>query len=86
MMFDDRVDAARRLVSRLEHLCGRPVVVLGLPRGGGRPAAALSGIQDGTRWPTGQGGLGWAARAAMPQQLRYPSVGLVAVWLPELVP
>jgi putative phosphoribosyl transferase len=34
MMFDDRVDAGRRLAARLGHLRGGPVVVLGLPRGG----------------------------------------------------
>jgi putative phosphoribosyl transferase len=39
MMFDDRVDAGRRLAARLGHLRGEPVVVLGLPRGG-VPAAA----------------------------------------------
>jgi putative phosphoribosyl transferase len=33
-MFADRVDAGRRLAARLQHLRGRPVVVLGLPRGG----------------------------------------------------
>ena len=33
-MFADRVDAGRRLAKRLEHLRGRDVVVLGLPRGG----------------------------------------------------
>ena len=34
MPFEDRVDAGRRLAERLEHLRGRDVVVLGLPRGG----------------------------------------------------
>ena len=34
MVFKDRVDAGRRLASRLEHLHSEPVVVLGLPRGG----------------------------------------------------
>ena len=33
-VFADRVDAGRRLAERLEHLRGRDVVVLGLPRGG----------------------------------------------------
>jgi putative phosphoribosyl transferase len=33
-MFADRVDAGRRLAERLTHLAGRPLVVLGLPRGG----------------------------------------------------
>jgi putative phosphoribosyl transferase len=34
MLFADRADAGRRLARRLEHLRGRDVVVLGLPRGG----------------------------------------------------
>lgn len=34
MVFVDRVDAGRRLATRLEHLRGAGVVVLGLPRGG----------------------------------------------------
>lgn len=34
MVFVDRVHAGRRLASRLEHLRGQPLVVLGLPRGG----------------------------------------------------
>ncbi len=34
MRFVDRVDAGRRLATRLAHLRGEPVVVLGLPRGG----------------------------------------------------
>jgi putative phosphoribosyl transferase len=34
MLFADRVDAGRRLATRLSHLRGEPVVVLGLPRGG----------------------------------------------------
>jgi putative phosphoribosyl transferase len=34
MVFADRVDAGRRLARRLEYLRNRPVVVLGLPRGG----------------------------------------------------
>jgi putative phosphoribosyl transferase len=33
-IFVDRRDAGRRLASRLEHLAGPDVVVLGLPRGG----------------------------------------------------
>lgn len=39
-MFANRTDAGRRLADRLEHLRGRPVVVLGLPRGG-VPVASL---------------------------------------------
>jgi len=34
MVFADREDAGRRLAARLGHLRGKPVVVLGLPRGG----------------------------------------------------
>lgn len=34
VVFTDRVDAGRRLASRLQHLLGEKVVVLGLPRGG----------------------------------------------------
>lgn len=34
MVFADRVDAGRRLATKLLHLRGEPVVVLGLPRGG----------------------------------------------------
>jgi putative phosphoribosyl transferase len=34
MPFTDRADAGRRLAASLEHLRGRPAVVLGLPRGG----------------------------------------------------
>ena len=42
MMFDDRVDAGRRLAARLGHLRGGPVVVLGLPRGGVPVAAQVA--------------------------------------------
>ncbi|MEE1820432.1 phosphoribosyltransferase family protein [Streptomyces sp. SP18ES09] len=34
MFFGDRTDAGRQLAARLDHLRGRDVVVLGLPRGG----------------------------------------------------
>lgn len=34
MVFVDRVDAGRRLATRLQHLRGEHVVVLGLPLGG----------------------------------------------------
>jgi putative phosphoribosyl transferase len=42
VMFVDRVDAGRRLGSRLQHLRGQPVVVLGLPRGGVPVAAEVA--------------------------------------------
>ena len=42
MMFDDRVDAGRRLGARLRHLRDEPVVVLGLPRGGVPVAAEVA--------------------------------------------
>lgn len=34
MLFADRTDAGRRLATRLQHLAGEPLAVLGLPRGG----------------------------------------------------
>jgi putative phosphoribosyl transferase len=42
MTFTDRDDAGRQLATRLEHLRGQPVVVLGLPRGGVRVAAQVA--------------------------------------------
>ncbi|WP_073947517.1 phosphoribosyltransferase family protein [Streptomyces kebangsaanensis] len=42
MLFTDRVEAGRLLAARLEHLRGRDVVVLGLPRGGLPVAAAVA--------------------------------------------
>jgi putative phosphoribosyl transferase len=42
MTFTDRDDAGRQLASRLEHLRGQPVVVLGLPRGGVPVAAQVA--------------------------------------------
>jgi putative phosphoribosyl transferase len=46
MPFSDRVDAGRRLASRLTHLRGRDVVVLGLPRGGVPVAAEVARSLD----------------------------------------
>ncbi|MFE0427427.1 phosphoribosyltransferase family protein, partial [Streptomyces sp. NPDC058953] len=40
--YTDRDDAGRRLADRLRHLAGRPVVVLGLPRGGVPVAARVA--------------------------------------------
>jgi putative phosphoribosyl transferase len=45
-VFTDRVDAGRRLASRLEHLRGVDVVVLGLPRGGVPVAAEVAKALD----------------------------------------
>ena len=42
MVFVDRADAGRRLAERLEHLRGRSVGVLGLPRGGVPVAAEVA--------------------------------------------
>jgi putative phosphoribosyl transferase len=45
-MFSDRVQAGRRLAGQLQHLRGRPVVVLGLPRGGVPVAAEVAAALD----------------------------------------
>jgi putative phosphoribosyl transferase len=42
MVFDDRVDAGRRLATRLRHLRDEPAVVLALPRGGVPVAAEVA--------------------------------------------
>ncbi len=41
-MFANRLEAGRQLGQRLEHLSGRPVTVLGLPRGGVIVAAQIA--------------------------------------------
>ena len=46
MFFADRLDAGRRLATRLEHVRGQPVVVLGLPRGGVPVAAEVARSLD----------------------------------------
>ena len=44
MIFDDRVDAGRRLGARLRYLRGEPAVVLALPRGGVPVAAEVARV------------------------------------------
>src|SRR5690606_13759866 len=46
MFFADRVDAGRRLASRLQHLRDESVVVLGLPRGGVPVASEVARALD----------------------------------------
>ncbi|MFE0648646.1 phosphoribosyltransferase family protein, partial [Streptomyces sp. NPDC059534] len=46
MYFSDRTDAGRQLAARLDHLKGRDVVVLGLPRGGVPVAAQVAEALD----------------------------------------
>ena len=43
-MFANRLEAGRQLGRRLEHLSGRPVTVLGLPRGGVIVAAQIAKV------------------------------------------
>jgi putative phosphoribosyl transferase len=46
VLFRDRADAGRHLAERLRHLQGRPLVVLGLPRGGVAVAAEVARVLD----------------------------------------
>ncbi|MET9653824.1 phosphoribosyltransferase family protein [Streptomyces sp. NPDC006460] len=46
MYFTDRIDAGGQLAARLDHLKGRDVVVLGLPRGGVPVAAQVADALD----------------------------------------
>ena len=46
MLFRDRAEAGRHLAERLRHLQGRPLVVLGLPRGGVVVAAEVARVLD----------------------------------------
>ena len=46
MLFRDRADAGRYLAELLRHLQGRPLVVLGLPRGGVAVAAEVARMLD----------------------------------------
>ena len=46
MIFEDRLDAGRRLADRLNHLRGADLIILGLPRGGVPVAAEIAAALD----------------------------------------
>ncbi|MBI2938941.1 MAG: phosphoribosyltransferase [Chloroflexi bacterium] len=71
MLFEDRVDAGRRLATRLRHLAGEEGVVFGLPRGGVVVAAEVAQALD---WPLD---VVIARKIGAPGNLEY-AIGAVA--------